>query len=481
MTLITDTTVGRFSTNVNEVMDHVRKPVFVDNAIHHARVEVTMDGKNKVTIEKNNATTFKVTPERKYKIVEGESSLQVTHNLTPGHNYTGNPFYSDDKISDSNQPDLLFNADAISQRLAPSSNISSTTGRTLFLQNMKNRRISDVGFSGDKVHFASPIDVGLRTTDLALLMGKATNGEDISINIGPPLAATNASQNRRHHSTRYVARDFRNVNLGTALKFISRHDKRMTLFDKFGNLMYVPMKFADSEKVVNKNYRVGDVQEDPIDDMPNRILVEGASRALNDTAHAIINDAEKQAGAEGTMIEQTSAIKDITVNTKQGAKRLGRQILLANATQKGRVTSNGHPRLTNVRPGDTLYYDGVTKTVMEVRHNLPEATSDLVLMNIDTGLEGVISDVMEGMVIEDTTTAPDTIVQKQTIDLSFFGQIKLLCTLNIQVREVGTSGMLLGGTKGTKTRGKIGGNGLGLGAVKRGVTNINKQIIPEEL
>ena len=481
MTLITDTAVGRFSTNVNEVMDHVRKPVFVDNAIHHARVEVTMDGKNKVTIEKNNATTFKVTPERKYKIVEGESSLQVTHNLTPGHNYTGNPFYSDDKISDSNQPDLLFNADVISQRLAPSSNTTSTTGRTLFLQNMKNQRISDVGFSGDKVHFASPIDVGLRTTDLALLMGKATNGENISINIGPPLAATNASQNRRHHSTRYVARDFRNVNLGTALKFISRHDKRMTLFDKFGNLMYVPMKFADSEKVVNKNYRVGDVQEDPIDDMPNRILVEGASRALNDTAHAIINDAEKQAGAEGTMIEQTSAIKDITVNTKQGAKRLGRQILLANATQKGRVTSNGHPRLTNVRPGDTLYYDGATKTVMEVRHNLPEATSDLVLMNIDTGLEGVISDVMEGMVIEDTTTAPDTIIQKQTIDLSFFGQIKLLCTLNIQVREVGTSGMLLGGTKGTKTRGKIGGNGLGLGAVKRGVTNINKQIIPEEL
>ena len=117
MTLITDTAVGRFSTDVNEVMDHVRKPVFVDNAIHHARVEVAMDGKNKVTIEKNNATTFKVTPERKYKIVEGESSLQVTHNLTPGHNYTGNPFYSDDKISDSNQPDLLFNADAIWLRL----------------------------------------------------------------------------------------------------------------------------------------------------------------------------------------------------------------------------------------------------------------------------------------------------------------------------------------------------------------------------
>ena len=117
MTLITDTAVGRFSTNVDEVMDHVRKPVFVDNAIHHARVEVAMDGKNLVTIERSNTTTFKVTPERKYKIVEGESSLQVTHNLTPGHRYTGNPFYSNDKISSTNQPNLLFNAEVISERL----------------------------------------------------------------------------------------------------------------------------------------------------------------------------------------------------------------------------------------------------------------------------------------------------------------------------------------------------------------------------
>jgi len=47
MTLIKDTTVGRFNTEVNEVMDHVRKPVFVDNAIHHARVDIRASGKTR--------------------------------------------------------------------------------------------------------------------------------------------------------------------------------------------------------------------------------------------------------------------------------------------------------------------------------------------------------------------------------------------------------------------------------------------------
>lgn len=38
MTVIKNTTVGRYSTDAVEVMTHVRKPVFVDNAVHHARI-----------------------------------------------------------------------------------------------------------------------------------------------------------------------------------------------------------------------------------------------------------------------------------------------------------------------------------------------------------------------------------------------------------------------------------------------------------
>tara|TARA_Y100000593_G_scaffold37102_2_gene71975 strand:- start:2243 stop:3664 length:1422 start_codon:yes stop_codon:yes gene_type:complete len=473
VTLITDTAVGRFSTSVDEVMSHVRKPVFVDNAIHHARVEVAMDGKNKVTIEKSNTTTFKVTPERRYKIVEGESSLQVTHNLTPGHRYTGNPFYSDDKISSSNQPDLLFNADAISERLAPSSNASSATGRTLFLQNMKNQRIANVGFSGDKVHFANPIDVGLRTTDLAIKMGKSLTGTGVRVNIGLPLSSGNTG-NTRNHSTRYLAQNFNEVNLKSALKFISRHDKRMILFDKFGNLLYVPLRFTESERVIDSSLRLGNEKEDPIEDTPNRILIQGGQRALNDHAQVIVDNAEQQSGDEGVIVGEPTVITDMSVRTKQGAKRVARQILQANAAAKGSITSTGHMRNTDLRPGDTVVFNGVQTAVVESRHKLPEGISDLVLMNVDTGLEGVLTGIREGSVIEKQGSNPDTTQQKQTINLGFFGNIKINVALNIKERGVGTTKILLGGTKGTKTRGKIGKNGLQLGAAKRGVNNIRK-------
>jgi hypothetical protein len=471
MTLITDTAVGRFSTDVNEVMDHVRKPVFVDNAIHHARVEVATDGKNKVTIEKNNATTFKVTPERKYKIVEGESMLQVTHNLTPGHRYTGNPFYDDNKISDTNQPDLLFNADVISERLSPSSNTAGTTGRVLFLQNMKNQRLSDVGFSGDKVYFANPIDVGLRTTDLAIKMGKSLVSDSVTVNVGLPLSSSN-SNSKRLHSTRYLSQDFNQVNLKSVLKFISRHDKRMILFDRFGNLLYVPLRFAEAEKVIDANLRVGQEKEDPIDDAPNRIIVQGGQRALNDFAHAIVDNAEKQAGAEGSVVGQATVVTDMSVRTKQGASRIARQILRANVADRGSLSTSGHMSVTDLRPGDTVEYAGQQKAVVEVTHRLPEGISDLVLMNVDTGLEGVLTGIREGAVIESEPTNPVTVVQKETMNLNFFGEIKINVGLNILQRGVGTSKMLLGGTKGTKTRGKIGKNGFKIGANKRGIRQV---------
>ena len=60
MTLIKNTTTGRFNTDVSEVMSHVRKPVFVDNAVHHARVSVQTSSKPKITVEKSNTRTLQV-------------------------------------------------------------------------------------------------------------------------------------------------------------------------------------------------------------------------------------------------------------------------------------------------------------------------------------------------------------------------------------------------------------------------------------
>ena len=84
---------GKFTDTVNEAMKHVRKPVFVDNAVHHALVESQADYKHKVTIENRNNATYNVFSEKRYELVEGEASVQLSHVSVPGHTSTSAPFY----------------------------------------------------------------------------------------------------------------------------------------------------------------------------------------------------------------------------------------------------------------------------------------------------------------------------------------------------------------------------------------------------
>ena len=99
MTVIKNTTVGRYSTDAVEVMTHVRKPVFVDNAVHHARITLQKADKAKVIIEKNNTRTLQVMPQRAYQLLEGESYVQLTHVRKPGHSSLNAPFFNDETIS----------------------------------------------------------------------------------------------------------------------------------------------------------------------------------------------------------------------------------------------------------------------------------------------------------------------------------------------------------------------------------------------
>ncbi len=107
MTVLKNTRTGRYSIDADEVMAHVRKPVFVDNAIHHGRISVQKANKAKVTVEKKNTRNLQVMPERNYHIVEGESFIQLSHHNTPGHSLNSAPFFADDLISTTNDPMLI--------------------------------------------------------------------------------------------------------------------------------------------------------------------------------------------------------------------------------------------------------------------------------------------------------------------------------------------------------------------------------------
>jgi len=457
MTVIQGT---RYDGEPDAIMTHVRKPVFVDNAIHYGRLSVQKSGKPKVTVEQNMTRTLQVMPEREYTVVEGESTVQLTHKSAAGHTFAGSPFFGSDVLSDANKPMLMFNGSDFSQRLIGDGISTSSNGVLFSLRNMKGRTLNGIGFTGDSVRLGQPIGVGLRTSDLAIRLAESATNGTTSIGLSRP---RNLTASYRNHSTRFVGQDFTNTNLMTALRFLGRHDSRIILLDRFGNLLYVPVSFSESNVNIDENLRTGTQSESPVDNSDNTVTVQGLPLALNDLVIVTVSDAESQAEE---VRESPTPIVDHTVRTTNAARRVARQILKGQALSKGAITSSGHLDLTYMRPGMVIKYGGNNKVITEIIHHPLEATSDLTLLNLETGLEGVLQGIGESSTVMSNNESPSTYVQRVGHNLSFFGEVDLIVTTTVTSRRVNNTAILIGGVKGTRTRGKIGGNGLPIGMTK---------------
>ena len=157
----------------------------------------------------------------------------------------------------------------------------------------------------------------------------------------------------------------------------------------------------------------------------------------------------------------------MTVTHTRAARKVARQILKAYSLISGKITSEGHPLLGDLRPGMTVMFEGDNRILTEVRHILSRGTSDLVMLNIDSGLEGVLQGVTQGAISVSAEDNPDSSVQNLEESIAFFGDIKLNIVTVTRERGVTNTGLLVGGTKGTFTRGKIGKNvGLPIGTQK---------------
>ncbi len=461
MTVLKNTRTGWYSTDADEVMTHVRKPVFVDNAIHHGRISVQKANKAKVTVEKKNTRNLQVMPQRNYRILEGESYIQLSHNNIPGHSLNTAPFFADDLISSTNSPMLIYNADASAQRLLPHTVESSSFGVLVNLRNMKGKTLDGIGFTGRTVKLGQPVDVGLRTTDLAVRLGESINSGATSVNISRPQNVTASSA--RKHSTRFVGHDFNNMNLMTALRFLGRHDSRMLLLDRFGNLLYIPITFSEASVFVDKNLRFGAKTDNPIENISNRVTIQGQPLALNDLVIVTVDDVE---GQVEEVREDSAPIVDNTARTTNAARRVARQVLKSRSLIRGSISSGGHLNLLNLRPGMTVKYDGGNKVVTEIKHMPMKNMSDLTMMNLDTGIEGILQGVAEGSTVGANDSNPATYVQVVEQNLALFGKVELRIVSVVKERGVFNTAYLIGGVKGTHDRGKIGKNGLPIGVNK---------------
>jgi len=436
----------RTTGDTNVVMKQARKPVFVDNALHLGEITKQGSSKSKVTLRKRNTTSYAIASTHSYDIDEREDSIVLTHTPTAGHDSTSAIYYMNSKLEGndaaSNTPPLLYAKDRQTERLALGSTSSGSKGTVFAVRNMKGSTLQELGFDSKRAYAAQPIDVGLRTTDMAIRLGNEVAGDLTSINTALPISPSNPNNDRRSFTTKFVAADFYGVNLITALRFLGRHDNYITYFERFGSLLYVPFNFAEAGRFVNSSMRTGTASSNPVDNTSNRIIVQGKALAVNEKARAEVNDAERQSGLGAEIIQEPLVVEDFTVGSNQQARMVANSILKANNLLKGSQNSNGHPSSWDLRPGKIIEYDGVRRILVEVKHNLVNNTADLVFLTLDTGIEGVLLGITEGS--QSIGSNPNTVEQITETNFSLFGEIKIVTIPIITIQGHGDSGFIIG-------------------------------------
>ena len=177
--------------------------------------------------------------------------------------------------------------------------------------------------------------------------------------------------------------------------------------------------------------------------------------ALNENLILTMDDRGRQQGRfDNDIIESTSPIFDASITNRQQARRVARQILKTNSLLTGSISSNGHPELWDLRPGDVVFYDGSRLTILEVIHRMADRMSDFVFLNADIGIEGVFQGIIEGSIASSETTNNEKVNQVKSENFSFFEGFEINILPIITVTPVSGSGFLIGGNT---NRGKLGG------------------------
>ena len=450
-------TKGAFSESLTEVMVDVRKPVFVDNALHYGKYESQQSEKPKVTI---STTSYRVSKEGSYRIEEEESSLLVSHTKTPGHTFEENIFtpYGNDSSSE-----ILYDANDNKKRLLRQKIEVLDKKIRVHLPNMKNENLSTFGFS-DEVKMGQPINVGFRTTDLALEIGKELDGTVTSFSIGEPLSVANATTQRQKHSKTFFAHNFNNASLMTALTTLGRRDNRILDYDMHGNLMFIPFNYSRKPHYLSANLRMDSQNTNTVDDSANRVTVVGRQIALNDNSSVTLNDATQQGRFNIEIAEEPMPHFDNSIMSEQESRSVARQMLKANRLLATRMETKGHPKSWFIRPGEIVNYGNRKYVVMSASHMLASQLSDFTFLTLESGADTAIRSVFEDEAIAEEITSDDLNEQIKQVDYGFFDEIDIKTTLLLTVTDVSGTPLLIGRNA---NRVSIGGSAKTIGLGKK--------------
>ena len=372
---------GRADAAQDTIMKKIRKPRFVDNAVRHAQYTKVKAG---FAANKPTKTDFVPTPERRYKLIEEEDTIRLLHNPTDSMTYEGSLFYDGDKVATtSTLPALAVGSENHTQALVMSEIKTSNKGNRYGIENLKGRKLHDIGFTDKTIRFVQKVGVGLRTSDLAIKLGNSSKSSINGIKV-------------KSHSGTFVARDFYGVDSINALRYLAKHDFYSPRSDRFGNLLYVPQTQIEREHFLNENRVSGGTSENNNDAVPNRVVVRGKSRANNDQNVVQVDDFGTQVD---TVNEVPGGISAPTALTKASARKIGQNMLRMAKKAIGSKKYNDVLAATQVQPGDLVNYqsrhDSEKKIVLSGTYDLINRKSDLHVNSVDGTLEDVLQRFQE--------------------------------------------------------------------------------------
>ena len=243
------------------------------------------------------------------------------------------------------------------------------------------------------------------------------------------------------NSTTFLSRDFRLVGVPEALRFIARHDHYVLYSDRFGNFIYAPSGFSQTDRTL-ESILASNVLVDPMMDIANKIIVTGNNIALNNNNIAQVEDVEMQ---KRDGIVKTTQYTDPTANTKAGARRSANQMLRLNRKAQSSIKSKGHIRAWDLQPGDVIDYHplngetSIRTAILEATHSNPSGMSEFTLLSYDVGIQDILNTIDVMLESAEDTTAPrldNSIEQKE---YSAVGLCNIRIKLLMNKREVMTS------------------------------------------
>ena len=391
MALGKNLSTGRADAAQNTVMKKIRKPRFVDNAVRHAQYTKIKAG---FAANKPTKTDFIPTPERKYKLIEEEDTIRLLHNPTDSMTYEGALFFDKDKVRakltsagkelpSTPIPTLAVGSENHSQALVMSEIKNANKGNRYRLENLKGNKLNDIGFSDKTIRFVQKVGVGLRTSDLAIKVGKSSKNSINGIKVSVP-------------SGTFVAMDFYGIESINALRYLAKHDHYSPRSDRFGNLLYVPQTQIEREHFVNENRVAGGTTKDNNSTVPNRVVVRGKSRANNDQNVVQIDDFGAQ---KDTVNEVPGGIYAPTALTKASARKIGQNMLRMAKKATGSKKLVDVLAGSHIQPGDLINHqsrsDSGKQIVLGGTYDLISRKSDLHVNSVDGTLEDVLQRFQE--------------------------------------------------------------------------------------